>query len=427
MTSIDTEIPGSPQSIRAAATWLRSDLATNLDGAAEEFNKAGLDAEEVWDSPAGADFREAIKRGDTKTTDLLAAAQTLADDLDALAHSLERCQSDMDTVRSDASAKGLTVSGFLIHDPGPVWDRPQRPTGDDPVLTQEYEQAQRLWEEQDAKVEAFNHASSESDRIHRAYQSAGEDFAGRYSTADHASWMVSVGDIAFEGLAAGAAAYYVAQASKFTRIADDLAAQAAAKAADMAANPNRYRTFRGGGWNPLNWLRVTRESGTLQRIVPNVHNSALWNADQAVVDSLDAQSRAARELADEARSNRLPGTLKTGGRVLGAAGLGLGIWSDLDSGESATQAVVSQGGGFAASLAAGAATGAVVGSIVPVGGTIVGAVVGTAVGAVAGIFSDGVIDSLFENGPDVGAALSAGWDAVQDVGSAIGSWFGFGG
>ena len=118
---------------------------------------------------------------------------------------------------------------------------------------------------------------------------------------------------------------------------------------------------------------------------------------------------------------RGPGRLSTAGRALGAAGLGLGIYNDYQEGESATQIVVSQGGSFLAGAGTGAAVGAAVGSVVPVAGTAVGAVVGGVVGAGVSIFADGAIDSMFENGPDVGAALSEGWDAVEDTGGAIAS------
>lgn len=66
-----------------------------------------------------------------------------------------------------------------------------------------------------------------------------------------------------------------------------------------------------------------------------------------------------------------------------------------------------------------AGAGAAIGSVIPVGGTVVGAVIGTAVGAGIAIFSDGAIDSLFENGPDVGAAFDSGVDALADTGGAI--------
>lgn len=53
-------------------------------------------------------------------------------------------------------------------------------------------------------------------------------------------------------------------------------------------------------------------------------------------------------------------------------------------------------------------------------GTAVGAVVGTAIGAGVAIFADGAIDSLFENGPDVGKALDEGWKSIESTGDAIG-------
>ena len=49
----------------------------------------------------------------------------------------------------------------------------------------------------------------------------------------------------------------------------------------------------------------------------------------------------------------------------------------------------------------------------------VGTAAGAIIGAGVGIFTSGAIDSLFENGPDVGEAAEAGWDAVKDTGGAI--------
>lgn len=69
------------------------------------------------------------------------------------------------------------------------------------------------------------------------------------------------------------------------------------------------------------------------------------------------------------------------------------------------QAVASGGAGFLASVGAGAATGAVIGSFVPIPG--VGTAVGAVIGAGVGIFTSGAVDSLFENGPDVGEAFDS--------------------
>ncbi len=95
-------------------------------------------------------------------------------------------------------------------------------------------------------------------------------------------------------------------------------------------------------------------------------------------------------------SKTLP--IKVGG-ALAVAGIGY----DIANGKDPVQAVAAGGGGFLASVGAGAATGAVIGTFVPIPG--VGTAVGAVVGAGVGVFTSGAIDSLFENGPDVGAAL----------------------
>ena len=85
---------------------------------------------------------------------------------------------------------------------------------------------------------------------------------------------------------------------------------------------------------------------------------------------------------------------------------------DIAGGKDPVQATVSGAGGFAASVATGAGIGTFIGGPV---GTAAGAVVGAGVG----IFTSGVIDSLFEEGPDVGEAVENGWEAVTDTGEAI--------
>lgn len=75
--------------------------------------------------------------------------------------------------------------------------------------------------------------------------------------------------------------------------------------------------------------------------------------------------------------------------------------------------------GAGATIGASALMGTTIGSVVPNVGTAVGAVVGTVVGAGVAILADGAIASLFENGPDVGAAADAGWEALESIGEAI--------
>ncbi|NKY08878.1 hypothetical protein [Cellulomonas hominis] len=82
---------------------------------------------------------------------------------------------------------------------------------------------------------------------------------------------------------------------------------------------------------------------------------------------------------------------------------------DIQVGESVAQATTSNVVGFGASVAAGAGV-----------GNVVGAVAGAAVGGVVGIFTSGAVDSLFENGWDVGEAFANGARDVWDTGAAIG-------
>lgn len=418
MADLDTHIPGSPASVRAAASWLRSNLHPNLDAVAEQFNKAGLDAEEFWTSEAGREFREAMTRGDQRTGELAEAVRAMADDLDAFAHSLELCQNDMSDARTAAFRTGLTVNGFIIVDPGPLPASPLPPQNPDPAAQAQYDTELAAWEQTRARFEAFGAAATEVDRVHRQYAAAGDDLARRYDGFDHASWMVSQGEIAMEGLAAGAAAHQTARVNHFTRMADDFVTRAQAAIADMEAHPNRFRSFRGGGFNPLNWMSAVRESPTLQRLLPTVPNQGAIAAQAAHIDDLLNQGESALNRATAAADDALPGRLGGAGRALGAAGLALGIYSDYMDGEDTVQIVASQGGSFVAGMAAGAA----IGTMIPV--PVVGTVAGALVGGVVSIFADGAIDSLFEEGPDVGAAFEAGVDALADVGSAIGSFFG---
>ena len=76
-------------------------------------------------------------------------------------------------------------------------------------------------------------------------------------------------------------------------------------------------------------------------------------------------------------------------------------------------------GADAVAIGTAALIGATAGSVVPGLGTAAGAVVGTVIGAGVAIFADGAIDSLFENGPDVGQAWDEGVEALQDTGDAI--------
>ncbi len=127
----------------------------------------------------------------------------------------------------------------------------------------------------------------------------------------------------------------------------------------------------------------------------------LWYKDLDEAKRLASSADDLARTADDLRTTSKSLPLKLGG-ALAVAGIGYDIYT----GKDPVQAVASGGGGFFASVAAGAGTGALIGTFVPIPG--VGTAVGAVVGAGVGIFTSGAIDSLFENGPDVGAAFDSG-------------------
>lgn len=106
----------------------------------------------------------------------------------------------------------------------------------------------------------------------------------------------------------------------------------------------------------------------------------------SLYDDLDSHSRAAQGADDLVRSaddlarRGVSTPIKIGGALAA-----LGVVYDISEGKDPVQAVTSGG---------------------------------------VGIFASGAVDSLFENGPDVGAASDSGKDAVTDTVGAIGDGIG---
>lgn len=402
--SVDTEIEGSPSSVQGVATWLRQTLAAALDTAADAANDARSAALGSWNGEAGYDFLGVVRKLRTSGDDLAGAARSMAGDLDGFAASLTRCQSDMADVRSTARDAGLTVSGFVVQHPG---DGPARPpdnfVGTEAEVAAHDERVAEYNAHQE-KLTAYAAAQTEASRVDRVYETACRSLQDQYTPGQHASWLLTLAEAVGEGAAAGVASQVANRANALRTQAQGLLDESARAIADLQANPDRYMRRR--------WLFFK----TL--------DTARLEADRlAITGKLDeAQDLLARSNA--IGESRLAANLGRLGKALGPIGLGLGVYNDYAEGETAPQIATSQGVSFLAGMGAGAAVGAGVGSVVPVAGTAVGAVAGTLVGAGAAIFSDGAIDSFFENGPDVGEALSAGVGALGDTAGAIGDGLG---
>lgn len=405
--SVDTEIQGRAASIERAAQWLRASLAVELAAAADRANDARRHAVGSWRCEAGDEFAALMSRARSKVDDLESATRRMAEDLDVFAAKLRRSQEQMEEVRSAARGAGLTVSGLVVEDPG---GGPPRPPDHFVGTVAEVEAHDRRVAAYDAHqdlVTAYHRAAGEAARIDRYYASACRELQSAYTVGEHASWVLSVGEILGDGAEGALGALIGTRRSALHSRAAGLLDEARRAIDDLQSHPERYVKRK---WFFFRALDETR-----------------LEADRLIID--DKLHRAQELLRradhlDDARSLRYLGRA---GKILGPLGLGLGVYNDYQEGESTTQIAVSQGvsaglgvaAGIGASAGTGALMGATVGSVVPVVGTAAGAVVGTAIGAGVAIFADGAIDSLFENGPDVGAAAEAGVEALADTGEAI--------
>lgn len=378
--AIDTEIEGSPGSIEAAADWLRSTLGKAVSSSADKLASARSTAAADWDGEAGEAFVARAGSAVSKVDVLESSATSVASRLETYASRLRSFQGRMADIRAKARAAGLSVTAFVIADPGAGPANPGEPPAGpiSPAAADAYDASVAAWNAHQDKIRAYNAAATAAGEVRTELAAQTVALQDEYTGLEGPDWVLNAADIA-GGLAGGVMEF---NSSALRGTSDYLARQAQDYLARIRANPGAFTNA------DLNyWDDVAR------------------NADDV-----------ARNADDLARTSKsFP--LKLGG-ALAVAGIGL----DIASGEDPVQAAASGGGGFLASVAAGAGTGAVVGSFVPIPG--VGTAAGAIVGAGVGIFTSGAIDSLFENGPDVGAAFDSGLDALADTGEAIGDGVG---
>ncbi|KGN30757.1 hypothetical protein N802_06000 [Knoellia sinensis KCTC 19936] len=403
--SVDTEIKGKPGNIESAAAWLRDKLEDELSDAGDEFNEARKDGLATWNCGAGDAFGAKMKTARDKADDLAKAATTMATDLDTFAGALRTCQNEMSTCRSTARTDKLTVTSFIIEHPGPAPTRPPQVFTGTKEEVAEHNAKVTAYDDHVLLLQAYYRAETEAARIDRKYGKACRDLQQKYTVGQHASWILTLGDLTGDGVLAGmAVSAGLKHRSALLKKADDLVTEAKNAIDDLQRNPDRYMKRK--------WIFFK----TLDETKLNADKLAI----QGKLDEAEDLLKQARNV-DHAPTGKLSKLLGIGGKVLGPVGIGLGVYNDYQEGESTTQIVVSQGGSLLVGAGTGMAVGAAVGSVVPVAGTAVGAVVGGIVGGGMAIFSDGAIDSFFENGPDVGKAAEEGWNSIKDTGGAIAS------
>lgn len=373
--SIDTEITGSPASIRSSAEWvggtLRPAVGDGLDAFADARTEAGGD----WRGETGAAFEGAMGRAVRQSEDLRSAVGSVRTTFLDYAGALEGCQQRMEGIRADARAAGLTVSGNVIQSPGAGPARPGDPPADaSQGQVNAYNSDVAAYNAHQDKIRAYNDLATRAQEVWADIERAWERVSAENRAMDGPGWAFQLSDVA-GGLGGALMEVHVSALRGNAQYFADLSAE------------------------HLDRLRAS---------------SRVPNAAQFYDDLDHWRSTAAGSADDLARASRLANVGRFAPVALGGALAVGGIFYDMygPNEESAGQAVTSNLGGFAASVGTGALVGTAIGGPV-------GTVVGTVVGAGVGIFTSGMIDELWENGGDVGDAVLAGADAVVDAGEAI--------
>ncbi|WP_010541282.1 hypothetical protein [Dietzia alimentaria] len=364
--TIDTEIKGEPAGVRSLAADLRLVAAPTVSAVADALVDARRSAEDSWLSPAGSAFHSAVYDAIHPVDGLSTFLREAADGLELLAGELEQAQRQMADVRTEASAAGLTVSGFAIEHPGPATPAPgPLATNAGSAAVAEHNYLVRAHDAQNRKIKAFTRAAGEAAEV-------------RTNEVNAASaWSDLVGDKHNRKLG-------------FTPIGFGL---------DTAQGEAKLRGRK--------QLTRARDLSGLAKSM----NAARPNL--ATLDERLALSKATRTIIGEAAdaqkawrsSTQIGQTMARASGVLAVGGVAYDI-AVLD--KPWHQAVVTGSASFGASVAAGAA----LGTLIPV--PFLGTAIGAGVGAGVGIFTSGAIDHMFESKSfDVSDAVDAGWDELK--------------
>lgn len=372
--AVETGIEGSPASIRNAADWLAATLAPAVARGTESLLGARRAAASDWRGETGEAFCGAMSRAVTEVDHVEAGVRDVRATFVDHADTLELCQARMAAIRDEARGAGLTVAGTTILPPD---DGPAHPGTPPEALSpgrvDAWNARVAAYDAHQEKIRAYNRLAERAEEVWRDLERSWERVSAKDRAMDDVGWSFQAA-----GVAGGLGGAVLKLHGSILR--------------DSAVY------FGGLARTNLERLRAT----------PRVLDAARH------YDDLDHYARMGSGAADDlARADRFLRAGKTVPLATGGLLTGVGIWYDLEhGGESAEQAITSNVGGFAASVAAGAAVGTVVGGPV---GTVAGMVVGAGVG----VFTSGMVDGLWDSGGDIDDAVMAGLDALGDTGGSL--------
>ena len=312
-----------------------------MDSGADAMAGSVRAADGDWRGRTGDAFASAMRRGVTSVDDGHAMTRRVGTALADYSGSLSSLQARMSSIRAEARAAGLAVHGFVIEEPGSVAPHPGAPPQSaSQGAVDDYDADVAAYNRHQELIRAYNVLAGLAQEVWDDVKRAWERVAAADRALDGQGWTFLLSDLA--GGLAGAAIAYNASALRGT--AQGFQAHAQREIARLRSTQSFPARYAQQFYDDLKYY------------------------DDVLKNTGDDVSRAAR-LARIGRA--LP--LAAGGVLTGA-----GIWYDMKyNDESAEQAVASNVGGFAASVAMGAAVGTMVGGPV---GTVAGVIVGAAVG-----------------------------------------------
>ncbi|MGJ7906764.1 hypothetical protein ACOQFL_09810 [Actinopolyspora sp. H202] len=385
--SIRTTVTGDPSGVFATAEWIRGGLARAVTDTADRVFTARNRADSGWQGTAGEAFRDTLTRGGRLADELAGDAEAIAARFEEVAVSLRWTQREMRRIRSEAVAAGLPVTEHTVEEPGPV------PLDPGPAPTGSAATPDALRAHADAVTARQTIANRQ--RVYESLRVQAESV--------FADWRATSADIS-------------STAENFLRKQWPTIGSSVVAAGESAANYDRF--IKSGRVGMLGDEAALRSSWA----------ESAWRAgNRGEFERLLGQSD---EFA--ARAGTASDDVAAYGRTIGRAGLAFSgaltvgaVAYDMSNGESAVQAVASNGVGLASSVVVSSAvSGALAGTAV---GGPVGFAIGAGAGVLAGAITSGAVDHAFEEGSDdvrrladdAGEALDSGIDDARGVVSGL--------
>lgn len=383
MTDIDTFLDADEEGVRGLATWMRGTVTDALAVSTSALTFAREDRGE-WAGQSAEAFRSRMTSVLSSADDGTASTDRAAAGLECFADAVTGLRSRIDALRDRAAGAGLTLTTTSIVQPSqPLLLPPTPGEAATPAEARAFASARTARDAAVGRQTAFSDADAEMATVRADLDAAVLDL-DRVVTDIQQLLIPAIDFVTGAGLGV---------------LFDKGEVAMRGNAAHLAESAAKARTA------------TTRPGAAL---APELFYDDLDRAGR-----LTAQSQA---VTDDAA--RLVRAGKAAGWIVGGALTGVSIYQDMEAGESAAQAITSNGVGFAASvgagIASGAAIGAMVGTVFPGPGNVIGVVAGAAIGGVVGIVTSGAVDSIFENGWDLGAAWENGQQDLADTGAAVG-------